>query len=561
MNNFHDKSLELLKVIYKGDALEKAEKILSSLYDKWEEYRAFRDVKLNEKDAMLITYGDGIISEKDKPLRTLKKFLDNNCSQEITDVHLLPICPSTSDDGFSVSDYRKVDNNLGDWEDINELSKNYGIMIDAVVNHSSKSHQWFKACLEGIDKYKDYYIESNPNLDYSLVTRPRALPLLTKFITNEGEKFYWTTFSEDQIDLNFSNPEVLAEMIEVLLFYVLQGAKFIRLDAIGFAYKKFGTNCMHLEETHAVVKLMRLFLQELFEGTYIITETNVPHEDNISYFGSGDEAHLVYQFPLPPLVMFSLQSGNTTKLTKWAESLEATPLKEGNTYFNFLASHDGVGLRPIEGILDEQEREFLFDNVLKNGGRISYKANTDGSKSPYELNISYMNGITNPSKDKKEKFERFIASQGIMLSLQGVPGIYYHSLLGSENWYEGVEASGINRRINREKLDFDKLTEEVKDTESLRHMVLSKYKELLSIRGSHSAFSPYAGQKILNLSPSLFAVERHDELNDEKIIAVVNVTGEAVELDKPIKGTNLLGIEQKELITKINPYEVAWILI
>jgi sucrose phosphorylase len=510
---------------------------------------------------MLITYGDGIISDNDKPLKTLKKFLDNYCSKEITNVHLLPICPSTSDDGFSVSDYREVDENLGDWKDINELCKNYGLMLDAVVNHSSKSHLWFKSSLEGVDEYKDYYIESDPNLDYSLVTRPRALPLLTKFMTTEGEKFYWTTFSEDQIDLNFSNPKVLAEMIEVLLFYALQGAKFIRLDAIGFAFKKLGTNCMHLEETHAIVKLMRLFLEDFFPSTYIITETNVPHEDNISYFGSGDEAHLVYQFPLPPLVMFSLQSGDTTKLSTWTKSLEDTPLGKGNTYFNFLASHDGVGVRPIEGILSHNEKELLFETVTKNGGRISYKTNSDGSKSPYELNISYMNGITNPSKDKKEKFERFIAAQVIMLSLQGVPGIYYHSLLGSENWYEGVETSGINRRINREKLDFEKLTEEMKDTSSLRHMVLSRYKELLSIRGIHSAFSPYASQNVFSLSASLFAVERYNELTNEKIIAIINVTDKTVELHEPIKGKNLLSKEQSDLITKIDPYQVAWILV
>ncbi|WP_139902975.1 sugar phosphorylase [Clostridium thermarum] len=561
MKDFHVKSLELLKVIYKDETLKNAENIISSLIDKWENYKDIKNIKLNEKDAMLITYGDGIISDKEKPLRTLKKFLDENCQEEVTDVHLLPICPSTSDDGFSVSDYKTVDECLGDWEDIKALSNNYGLMIDAVVNHSSKSHAWFKACLDCVEEYKDYYIEADPDADYSMVTRPRALPLLTKFKTKEGEKFYWTTFSDDQIDLNFSNPVVLAEMIEVLLFYAQKGAKFIRLDAIGFAFKKLGTTCMHLEETHAIVKLMRLFLQEFFPSTYIITETNVPHLDNISYFGDGDEAHLVYQFPLPPLTMFSLQKGDTSKLTQWAKSLEDTPLKEGNTYFNFLASHDGVGVRPIEGILTEEEKNFLIDNVLKNGGRVSYRTNTDGSKSPYELNISYLNGITSPEKDNNEKFQRFMASQGIMLSMQGVPGIYYHSLLGSENWYEGVEASGINRRINREKLHYDKLTAEIKDETSLRHMVFTRYKELLKIRGSHSAFSPYASQKVLELSPSLFAVERYNESTDERIIAIVNVTDKNVKLKEPIVGRDLLASGQIEEVTDLKPYQIAWILL
>lgn len=560
MDRFHEKLLNLLKVVYNDEKLEEAIEILGVLFEKWEKSRNLKEIKLSEKDVMLISYGDSISSKNEKPLKTLKRFLDNNCSKEITNVHLLPIFPSTSDDGFSVSDYRKIDEIYGDWEDIEELSKDYGVMLDAVINHSSKSHPWFKACLEGDEKYREYYIEADPELDYSLVTRPRALPLLTKFITSEGEKYFWTTFSEDQIDLNFSNPKLLAEIIEVLLFYASKGAKFIRLDAIGFAFKKLGTNCMHLEETHAVVKIIRLFLECLFPSTYIITETNVPHLDNISYFGNGDEAHLVYQFPLPPLTMFSLQSGDATKLTQWASSLETTPLRKNTTYFNFLASHDGVGVRPVEGILDEKEKEFLCKTVIENGGKISYKTNTDGSQSPYELNISYMDGITNPSKDNAEKIKRFMAAQAIMLSLQGMPGIYYHSLVGSQNWYEGVKASGINRRINREKLNYEELTKALSNKSSLRYSVLSAFKHLLEVRGEHSAFSPYAGQKVLNLSPSLFAVERYNEENDEKITAVINITDKVIELDEPIHGKDLLSAEESTLVKKLEPYQISWIL-
>jgi Glycosidases len=561
MENFRRKVLELLNVIYTDQDLKNADGILSSLCCKWEQYRVVKSEKLSQKDVMLIAYGDGIISKNDRPLRTLKKFLDNYCKEEITNVHLLPIFLSTSDDGFSISDYRKIDKRLGDWEDIEEFSKDYGVMLDAVVNHSSKSHEWFKACIEGDERYKDYYIVSDPDADYSMVTRPRTLPLLTKFMTSEGGKYFWTTFSDDQIDLNYSNPKVLAEVIDIILFYASMGAKFIRLDAIGFIYKKLGTNCMHLKETHAVVKLMRLFLDYFFPATYIITETNVPHEDNISYFGNGDEAHLIYQFPLPPLVMFSMQMGDTTKLTCWAKSLEHTPLNENNTYFNFLASHDGIGIRPVEGILSISEKELLIKTVKENGGKISYMYNADGSQSPYELNISYMDGVTNPAKDKEERFKRFMAAQAVMLSLQGVPGIYYHSLLGSGNWYEGVDSSGINRRINREKLDYEKLTDKLKDKSSLRFMVLSRYKEILRIREEHSAFSPFAGQNVLIMSPSLFAVERNNEATGERIIAIINVTGKTVELEEPIEGIDLLYSNKQELINKIDPYQIAWILV
>lgn len=561
MNNFRSKSFELLGVIYKDEALKRAERIFSSLYERWQAQRIRRETVLSEKDVILIAYGDSIISEEDKPLKTLKRFLDKHCREEITNVHLLPIYPSTSDDGFSVANYRQIDEKLGDWDNIEELSKDYGLMLDAVVNHSSKSHHWFKACLEGVEAYRDYYIAADPNADYSQVTRPRTSPLLTKFQTVEGEKYYWTTFSEDQVDLNYANPQVLAEVMDVLLFYAAKGAKFIRLDAIGFIYKKLGTSCMHLKETHAIVKLMRLVLEEFFPGTYLITETNVPHAENISYFGDGDEAHLVYQFPLPPLVLFSLQKGDATKLTRWAQSLEATPLNKDNTYFNFLASHDGVGVRPAEGILSQEEMAFLLQTVTENGGKISYKVNPDGSKSPYELNISYMDGITNPSRDKEERYKRFMASQAIMLSLQGVPGIYYHSLLGSGNWYEGVASSGINRKINRQKLNLEELTAELQEQSSLRALVFSGYKKLLKVRGEHSAFSPYASQKVLASSPSLFMVERYNENTGEKIIAVINVTGQTVKLDQPIKGKDLLSPAQGGMNTEMKPYQISWILV
>ena len=202
------------------------------------------------------------------------------------------------------------------------------------------------------------------------MTRPRALPLLTAFHTKEGEKHVWTTFSEDQIDLNFECPDVLAEVLDILVMYAKAGAKFIRLDAIGFMWKQLGTTCMHLPETHELIKLMKDVLQEYAPGTKLITETNVPHADNISYFGNGeDEADLVYQFPLPPLTMYSLLKGDASILSSWMAGLKLPGSRV--TYFNFLSSHDGIGVRPTEGILSDEDRQFLVEAALKNGGRVS----------------------------------------------------------------------------------------------------------------------------------------------------------------------------------------------
>ncbi|MGE5679230.1 MAG: sugar phosphorylase, partial [Pseudomonadota bacterium] len=436
---------------------------------------------VSENDVMLITYGDSIIGNGEVPLRTLKRFADEYLKDTITAIHLLPMYPYTSDDGFSVVDYYSINEGLGTWEDVLELAADHDMMYDAVVNHVSKSCKWFRGFLDGEERYRDYFIEADPAGDYSMVTRPRALPLITSFDGKEGRKHVWTTFSEDQIDLNFKCPELLMEILDVLLYYASNGARFIRLDAIGFAWKDKGTCCMHLPGTHGLVKLMRAVLDMVFPGTIIITETNVPHKDNISYFGNGnDEAQMVYQFPLPPLVLFSFISGNARKLSGWAKSLEAVPLPEGNTYFNFLASHDGIGVRPVEGILNEGEKAELIDTVLERGGKISYRQDIYGMNIPYELNINYLDALTDPvCGDNRKRADSFLAAQSILLAMAGVPGIYIHSLLGSQNWYEGVENSGINRRINREKLEYSKLCKELEDSKNIRSMVFKGFSKLI----------------------------------------------------------------------------------
>lgn len=546
---------------------EKGPQVLEGIIQlnaKWREKAANFCEKgwVSENDVMLITYGDSIIGNGEAPLRTLKRFSDEYLKDTITAIHLLPMYPYTSDDGFSVVDYYSINEGLGTWEDVLELAVDHDMMYDAVVNHVSRSCKWFRDFLDGDERYGDYFIGADPSGDYSMVTRPRTLPLITSFDGKEGIKHVWTTFSEDQIDLNFKSPELLLEILDVLLYYAWNGARFIRLDAIGFAWKEKGSCCMHLPETHGLVKLIRAVLDMVFPGTIIITETNVPHKDNISYFGnSNDEAQMVYQFPLPPLVLFSFISGNARKLSRWAESLEATPLQEGNTYFNFLASHDGIGVRPVEGILNEGEKAALIDTVLKHGGEISYRNDIDGTQIPYELNINYMDALTDPaSGDNRKRADRFLAAQSILLAMAGVPGIYIHSLLGSQNWYEGVESSGINRRINREKLEYPKLCKELEDVSSTRNMVFKGFSRLIRLRRQQSAFSPAACQEVLVIDERMFSLLRHNKSTDEKILVLVNVSDFEYEVSYDCMGTDIIAGEALGSgRIHMKPYQARWI--
>lgn len=546
-----------LKKIYKENFKEEFVGNIVNLIKRWESKEWRKKDKLSEKNIYLITYGDSIYEKGVSTLETLKKFLDENVRDTITDVHLLPMFDYTSDDGFSVVDYRKINPKLGNWNNIEELSKNYRLMFDFVANHMSKSSSWFKGYLNGEEKYKNYFTAKDKKFDISKVVRPRTSPLYHEYTGKDGTKTAWTTFSEDQVDLNFQHFPVLEEMTDILIEYAYKGAASIRLDAIGFMWKISGTSCIHLDETHEIIKLWRDILDLLSPNTQIITETNVPHFENISYFGDGnDEANQVYQFTLPPLTLFTLTTHNSEKLTAWAKTINS--VSETATFFNFLSSHDGIGLRPVEGILTDEEKEMLAQKVLKNGGKINYKKNVDGTESPYELNIVYQDALMNLDEDIEEEIQiqKILASHSILLSFVGVPAIYYHSLLGSRNDYKGLEESGINRRINREKLEFSEITKALKE-DSRRSKIFLQTKRLIEIRKNNKAFSPYSPQEVLDLDFKVFAIKRIN--SEEEIICITNVDSEKIILETSIKGVDLLSGKTISGKIELEPYGISWI--
>ena len=536
-----DRILEKLRSLY-GDKADIIYPEINNIINNFQN-KKIREEELTEKDVVLITYGDQFRGD-DKHLRYLKRFCDEFFKGYINTIHILPFFPYSSDDGFSVIDYRKVKEDLGDWEDIEDLSKDYKLMFDFVCNHISSKSEWFQGYLKGDKRYKDYFIEMDPDIDLSNVVRPRALPLLTPFDTRDGKKYLWTTFSADQIDLNYKSPKLLLDMIKILLFYIERGADIIRLDAIAYLWKEIGTPCVHLRETHTVVQLFRDILDRVAPEVKIITETNVPHKDNISYFGDGyNEAQLVYQFPLPPLILYTFKKHDSTAFNAWAKTIK--PFSPKTTYFNFLASHDGIGLNPLRGIVDEKEIENLVEITERRGGLVSYKYNPNGTKSPYELNISYFNALSDEDEDEEIKIKKFINTYGIILVLQGVPGIYIHSILGSENYYDGVKTTGQNRSINREKFDYERIREELKDKNSRRYRIYSSFIKLLDTRKNSRVFSPNSEQEILELDNRVIAISRR--CRDEKLLAIHNITPGSVSLKIDIGDLEL------------DPYEFVWL--
>ena len=564
-NGLQDRLAPLVAQLYPDAAAE----VLAALLDLAETWRArlaaprqdADHVGPDERTAYLITYGDSFRRPGETPLHTLAGVLRDHIGDVISDVHLLPIYPWTSDDGFGVVDHRQVNPALGTWDDIADLRDEYALALDFVANHISSSSPWFQSWLARDERYDGYFLdpfpEYGPGFDVSHVVRPRVTPLVHEYARPDGTMARaWTTFGPDQIDIDPSTPAVLLDLTDILLGYLARGATTVRLDAIGYLWKQSGTTCIHLPQTHDIIRIWRILVDELAPGTLLLTETNVPHADNITYFGDGsDEAHMVYQFALPPLVLHAFVTGRATALSEWASGVG--PVSDTATWFNFLASHDGIGLRPTEGLLTDADRALLVERTLARGGRVSMAKRPDGSEGVYELNTNFLEALVDPADPDADSsaVQRGLAAHAILLSLVGVPAIYHHSLLGSQQDHQGVQDSDIARRINREVLDADTLHAELQ-VPGRRSGMLEGVRTMLAVRRGTAAFSPFAAQEIAFLDDRVLVVRRAAGTDDE-VVAVVNVSDEAVSLES-LSGTDLLsGVHHDGLV--LAPFGYVWL--
>lgn len=551
----------LLNTIYGEETGRLALERLAPVIEKFPAVPRSKKAFFSQEDVVLITYGDTLNRPGQAPLATLHDFAGDHLKGAISTIHFLPFFPYSSDDGFSVSDFFAINPELGSWEDVKSIGNDFELMFDYVVNHFSSQSQWFANYLADKPGYEDFAIAVDPATDLSMVTRPRSLPLLSEYEKQNGQTVHlWTTFSADQIDFNFKSLDVLTKMVEVLLFYVQNGAMILRQDAIAYLWKEIGTTCIHLSQTHDMVKLFRAILDLVAPDVMILTETNVPHDENISYFGSGrDEAQMVYNFSLPPLLFYAFVNEDCEILSDWAAGLHLE--SPDNTFFNFTASHDGIGVRPLEGILPPEELDKLINVVNANDGQVSYKRNPDGTDSPYELNITYVDAIL-ASRDS-ENAERFLASQSIQYALPGVPATYIHSLLGSRNWTAGVQQTGRARTVNREKLQIDRVLTELKDPASFRSRIFYPYLDLIKLRKAQKAFHPNADFEILKVNPRVFAIKRHCE--DQTIYALTNISAAeaTVSLAESDSARPMMDLFTAETVDSkaltLKPYQYAWL--
>jgi hypothetical protein len=539
--------------------------------------RIGRTEPLNQKDVILITYPDQVQVEGRPPLSVLSEFCEKYFAGIIRYLHILPFYPSSSDDGFSVLDYRAVDPALGTWDDISRLSRSFGLMVDAVLNHASVESAWFRGFLRDEPPYRDFFIERADPTGLEKVVRPRTSPLLHTLGAAPARKSVWTTFSDDQADLNYQNPRVLLEMADLLLFYASHGASIIRLDAAAYLWKQAGTTCVNLPQTHLIIQFLRAALEEAAPGVLLATETNVPHAENISYAGDGgNEANLVYNFALPPLVLHAFLTGDARILSKWVDG-NAAPGR-ATAFLNFLASHDGIGLNAAREILGEEDLHNLIRATQDRGGYVSLHRTPDGAAEPYELNINYFDALSNPFGDEPLDLQirRFLGAHAILLSLAGVPAIYFHSLFGSRGWRDGVQQTGRKRAVNRQKNDLAVLERELAPETGFRRQIFSGLAGLIRARAESTAFDPYGPQQIMMLGTGVFALLRTSLQTGEHVLCLQEVSGNPQSLNLDLRSFFDPSAREKGLIDlvssrqhsfepqnafRLDPYQASWLTL
>jgi glycosidase len=532
--------------------------------------------RFTERDLVLITYADAVRSREATGIEALHRFVETYYDS-VNTIHMLPFFPYSSDRGFSVVDFKAVDPRVGSWEQVRELAFDYELMFDAVFNHASSRSEMFRGFLRGDPQYADFFIAYDSPDDLtpeqrSKIFRPRTSDILSPYETIAGTKYIWTTFSPDQIDFNFRNPQVLLAVLEALLFYVRRGADIIRLDAVTYLWSEPGTESIHLPQTHEIIKLLRDVLDTVAPGVALVTETNVPHEQNISYFGDGtDEAHMVYNFALPPLVLHTFYSEDTTALSEWAAGLELPSSKVH--LFNMLDTHDGVGVQGVKGILTREQVDAMIERAKEHGAYVSYKSTQDGEE-PYEINTTWWSAINvdGSSEPIAMQVKRYVASRSIALVLKGIPGIYTHGAIALPNDHALVEKTGVNRDVNRGVIDTEIFREHLHQPGSKRSLLRLEQREISKMRTRLRAFHPCAEMRVLTPSPKVFAVLRTSPEGDRHVLALTNVSGEVVQLECLIDELGVNDAAWYDLVAgehwngsaetlrvEMGPYDVMWL--
>ncbi len=567
---------KLLETIYSSNTSEEINFIsnqLLQILDDFSEKSSFEEIsdkeRWDESYSVLITYADSVYKHGESTLITLRELLSKHFGSLSKVLHILPFLKSTSDGGFAVSSYDCLEEKFGNWTDLKSISQKHILMADLVLNHISSSHPWVQQFINSEEPGISNVFSPDHNLDWAKVVRPRSSSLFSKVNTEDGPKQVWTTFGPDQIDLNWHNPKMTIYFLSLIITYLSHGVKWFRLDAVGFIWKESGTTCLHLPKAHSIVKTLRILLNNLISDGLLITETNVPQRENLSYLVPEDEAHMAYNFPLPPILLEAIITSKADILNSWIFNWPKLPVN--TTLFNFTASHDGVGLRALEGLMNEKRIKDLLINCEKRGGLVSHRRLSNGDDKPYELNISWWSAMEDSGIDSNRyQYERFLFTQLLVLALKGVPAFYLPALMASENDIKSFSLTGQRRDLNREKFDYESLTSILDNPESNANKNLAYLKNAMNIRSNLKQFHPDSQMECLSYGRCDIVVIKRGK-GRESVYTIHNITENKINYqlyDQDLPEININDLSMRDLLTSnkynwknisLDPFQVIWL--
>lgn len=572
---------------------------------------------LSQKDMALICYADHVVSTEFSPIQTLGKVLkEYGISDKLPITHILPFYPWDTDRGFSVKDYYSVNPGYGTWEDIKELGTYTKLMFDFVANHASIENPLVQKalisdhispedseCKEYLP-YKDFvisYTEDNKPSEEDLkqLSRPRNFPVLTKYrvVKNDenrkvailgekkeeenvlGEGYVWTTFSRAklddgseetcQIDINYNNPNVFVESVKILLFYVEQSAKLVRLDAIGYIWKKIGSSSLHEPECHKILEALGSVLRIAAPEVITISEVNEPQVNAFTYIGNKEhpEADLAYQFSHFPLAVHAVLTEQSNFYQEWLKTISVFGAHQFTTV---LGSHDGIGMKPARGLLPEEELERLCKILVEeHQGKPNFAVLPGGKKIIYEVCATPWCIINNPHTNENfdTQLQRYLAVTAMGLCIPGIPAIYWNGLFGMKNY---LPEGGLdeNRTVNREIFDYIALKDLLDNETSEIHRCFQAVKYLLATRAKEQAFHPHTKlTPVVNDSSQVVSCLLDYAAENSQILAVTNVAKQQckITLDSKDLPTNtswidlLSGNQYTIPNIELNAYQVCWL--
>jgi sucrose phosphorylase len=458
------------------------------------------------KDPILLTYPDSV-----ENLYHLNFLLSGkNILNYFNSVHILPMFESNADGGFAASSYVKINANFGSWSDLQEISKKYSLIIDAIFNHTSDEHIWFKKFLETDPHYKKFYIEYNTKFDYSQIIRPRTSSLFTKI----KNKKVLTTFSSKQIDLNIQDVNVFYELIDVLSFYINNNISGLRLDAIPYIIKKTHTSCANLDDTYKFTKLLIQSINYMNTKISVICEANFSDKENFNYLKKSN-ADYIYQFSFSHLLFYCLYYNDFSYFVSWFKKTKSVHKQS----LFYISNHDGYALSGIRRILNEKEFQDYISLLKNNKFKINYRQNQQTNiKEPYEVNTTFYSYLK--QLDVEFVYERYILLLHILCQMEGKILLYYLDLVGEENDIEAYKKTKENRSLHRKKYSLEEYNKRLQKSK-----IYEKIQEFLKERKKTKSMET----KISFKNPLLII----KKLNSKKyIISYYNISNKIQKIEK-----------------------------